>query len=271
MPPFMQVLPFEANDMESLIELQPEGWDNIKIPFQYYLTHRQFCTPLKFVLDKRIAGTGTCIFHKDVAWLAHIIVHRDFRNRGFGTFITKTLVNRVRLYPYKTISLIATDLGEPVYKKTGFETDTEYYFLKNENQLIHDMESTDILRFEPRFLNEILELDKMVSGEDRSMRLLEYKNDFVVFCPHGTVEGFFLPSLGDGLIVATNTEAGIELMKHRNKTKNIATLPVDNNVAVEFLLQNNFKHYRTAKRMTLGHKRKWIPQMLFNRVSGQIG
>jgi len=267
----MQVLPFESKDIEKLSELQPEGWDDIKLPFQYYLSHRGFCTPLKFVIDEIIAGTGTCVFHKDVAWLAHIIVHVDYRNRGLGKLITDTLVNRVKLHPYKTISLIATDLGEPVYRKVGFETDTEYLFYKNEDQKQHEGDSEFISRFEKKHLEDILELDKRVSGEDRSQRLLEFIDDSFVFRRNSKTEGYFFPSFGDGLIIASNATAGIELMKLRNKSKNMAVLPVDNKEALGFLEQNNFKHYRTAKRMTLGEKRKWLPQMLFNRVSGQIG
>jgi hypothetical protein len=99
---------------------------------------------------------------------------------------------------------------------------------------------------------------------------LEFINTAFVYF-NNKVEGFYMPDFGDGLIVAINPEAGIELMKMRNRTKNIAVLPVDNNVALEFLFQNNFKHYRTAKRMTLGEELNWCPEMIFNRVSGQVG
>jgi hypothetical protein len=77
--------------------------------------------------------------------------------------------------------------------------------------------------------------------------------------------------LYDGLIVADNTSAGIELMKLRFKTKKYASVPVKNKVAVDFLAENNCKHVRVSKRMILGVKREWKPECLFNRISGALG
>lgn len=267
----MKILPLESADVELLSELQPQGWDDIRIPHRYYVKNRNFCSPLKFVTDDVIAGIGTCVFHKDVAWLAHIIVHPDFRNKGLGYKITSTLIDRVRMSPYKTISLIATDLGEPVYKKAGFESVGEYYFLRNENQQHEEKVSPNIHKYEKKFLDDVFLLDKAATGEDRSSRLTEFVDGAFVYATDNRIEGFYMPDFVDGLIIASNPVAGIELMKLRNKKRNIAALPVDNKIALEFLYQNNFQHYRTAKRMTLGKKTRWKPDMIYNRVSGQIG
>ncbi|MBL0009542.1 MAG: GNAT family N-acetyltransferase [Saprospiraceae bacterium] len=101
---------------------------------QFYITS-DFCFPIKVSIDHKIAGTGTAIIHHDVAWLAHIIVHPDFRNQGIGKLITESLVKMAHAKSCDTLYLLATELGEPVYRKIGFETETEYLFFKGEKPI----------------------------------------------------------------------------------------------------------------------------------------
>ena len=71
-----------------------------------------------------------------MVWLAHINVQPGNRNHGLGKLITQFLVDEAQAKNCDTIYLIATDLCEPVYKKVGFETETDYLFLKILNQTI---------------------------------------------------------------------------------------------------------------------------------------
>ena len=92
-----------------------------------------------------------------------------------------------------------------------------------------------------------------------------------VFLTDGQVEGFYLPSFGDGLITATTPKAGTELMKIRLGIMDNATFPIDNRAAAEFMHNKNFLEYRTAKRMRLGKQRAWEPANIYNRVGGNLG
>lgn len=257
-------------DVNSLNDFQPSGWKDILPIFDFYTTSN-FCFPIKATIENKIIGIGSLIIHNNVSWLAHIIVHPDARNKGIGKRITEKLVAISKAKKCKTIYLIATDLGAAVYEKVGFKTETEYLFFKalqpDKNWTI----SNKIAPFSNDLKDQILKMDKKVSQENRMFCIEEhlqcghyYKNDNIL-------EGFYLPSFGEGLIIATTDSAGLELMKLRLKSETTAAFPSDNLIAKEFMNQNNYKAYKKAKRMRLGIKRPVIFSNIYNRIGGDIG
>jgi GNAT superfamily N-acetyltransferase len=266
----MNIEPIQYKDLPFIKELQPADWDDICIPHKWYLDS-SFCTPLKMVINRKIAGIGTAIRHEDTAWLAHIIVHPDYRNKGLGEAITRALLDTIDKRKYETIYLIATDLGYPVYLKTGFELEAEYVHLVNKNAPFHSPVSPLILPFEDKYADEIYALDKLISAEGREEILRDHLRKSLVFVTEKKVEGVYFSSLANGLIIADNPVAGIELMKMRLQSKDFAILPGENKPAVEFLAANDFNQVRISRRMISGKKRSWRPGCIYNRVSGQIG
>ncbi len=266
----MKILPFESSDLPFLDAFRPPGWSDLKPHYQYYL-NSLYCHPIKVVLENTMAGIGATLLHADTAWLAHIIVHPDFRNRGLGTIITGALVKNVDANKYKTIFLAATPMGEPIYKKAGFESEAEYWFFKDGK--IEDAITLpqNIVPFEAKYADEILALDKEVSGEDRSWRIKENLQGGLLYILGNKIEGYFLPTLVEGLIVAKNPVAGLELLRLKHAMDCITVIPTDNKIAIDFMEKNNFKVYRKAQRMRLGLNRNWRPDYIYSRVSGQIG
>ena len=67
------------------------------------------------------------------------------------------------------------------------------------------------------------------------------------------LKGFYLPHLGDGLIIAKNHEAGFELLKLKWATNSeLIILPQGNEEVIEFAENQGFKPFRYAARMILG-------------------
>lgn len=266
----MDIQPLQHNDLESITQLQPEGWPDISANIKFY-TQSSFCFPIKVIINEQIVGIGAAIIHNDVAWLGHIIVHRDNRKQGIGKFITQTLIDIARSKYCNTIYLVATDLGEPVYKKLGFETETEYIFFKNPKPNASWLTSNAIVPFDDEHKMQITFLDKKVSGENRMMHLDGFLAGSFVYQQNDVIKGFYLPALGDGLIVADTMLAGLELMKFRLTIKDHAVFPVDNVAAITFMNENNSIEFRKAKRMRLGLTRTWQPENIYNRIGGNLG
>jgi GNAT superfamily N-acetyltransferase len=266
----VSILPFEEKDIEEAKELQPAGWPDILSHMQYY-ARSEYCRPYKLLHNEKISGIGAVICHGRTAWLAHIIVHPDHRNKGFGKMMTQHLIESVDRSIYETILLIATELGEPIYRKLGFKEETEYLFYTRETLFPQTSDIPGISPYKSKYLDEMLALDLLISGEDRSWRLKQHLEGAIVYIENNKIEGYHLPSLGEGLIVASGTTAGINLMKFRNSRISNSALPVNNSAGVAFMRDNGFKEIRRAKRMHLGKKINWQPKNLYNRVSGQIG
>ena len=266
----MPFSPFTHPDISILDELRPLDWTDIKIPFQFYLSSG-FCFPIKLTNEDKIIGVGCSIIHDDVAWLAHIIVHPEFRNQGHGTSITKELLKIAAEKNTVTQFLIATEMGAPVYSKLGFVTETEYLFYKDIVLKDTFVPSDNMIPFQEKYFDQLIQLDKKLSSENRVAHLTENCNSGTLYLENDRVLGFYLPILGEGIILAEQPSAGIELLQlHLSKSDNVV-FPMENTSALQFMMQHSFEPFRKAKRMRLGAKRDWIPSTIYNRIGGNLG
>jgi hypothetical protein len=264
----MKIEPFSSNDLRQLPALQPEGWGDITVPYSFYLQH-PFCFPFSAIEGMKLVGIGTCVVHHRSAWLCHIIVHNDERNKGIGKGITDHLIHHARQLSCETISLIATALGAPVYRKAGFEVESEYVFYKG--GAFSSEIPADIIRYAGRHKDLILALDKEVSGENRSQLLSMYLTDCWIVSGNDQVDGFYLPSLGDGVIIAKTPSAGKALMLLRAKEQTRFCIPEQNFVASDFLVDHGYQSYQRGTRMYMGKKLNCTLGYIYNRIGGNLG
>ena len=261
----------QLKDMEQVKKLSPKDWGDITPIIKYYI-HSSFCFPMKVCIDKKIVGIGTGILHDQTAWLAHIIVHSQFRNQGIGSKIVQELINIIRTKGYSTISLIATESGFPVYKKAGFREITRYQFLVRDQQRRKTYsKSNHIVAYQEKYKSDLLSLDATITGEERSNLLVSCLSDCCVYLKDSRVTGFYMPNLGEGMIVADDAEAGIELMKIKYSTCDKAVLPIENRIGIEFLKENGFSETIQARKMILGEEILWEPSKIYSRIGGNLG
>jgi len=262
--------PVSLIDLDEIRGLQPADWTDIVPYFRFYI-ESDFSYPLKAVADGKIVGIGVSVSFPNTAWIAHIIVDPGFRNRGIGAAIVEKLTSAPELATKETILLIATKLGESVYLKKGFRVVSEYAFFKRVTPPKVYPLSKSISHFDNTYQQQVYDLDKRVSGEDRRRLLSAYLDTCLLFIEENKLLGYFLPDLGEGLIVAGNTRAGIELMKVKYVLADKAVLPAENNHGIDFLKENGFVETSRANRMILGHDLRWNPEMLFSRIGGNLG
>lgn len=266
----LRIESLSSKDLEAVALLQPEGWPDIFPSVRYYCTS-DFCFPLKAILDGLVVGIGTAIIHGSTAWLAHIIVHKDYRNGGIGTAITKALIDLIHKTPCRTILLTATALGEPVYKKVGFGVQTQYIFF-DQGALPPPSDSVEeIVAFHKQYEKALLNLDLSVSGEDRRKLLNDYMSSATLFIENNHLKGFYIPTLGEGLIVAETRDVGLELMKIKSSTNKAFCLPCDNEHGIEFLANSGYQENRKASRMILGDPMTWDGSKIYSRIGGNLG
>ena len=260
------------DDIESIRDLQPEGWSDITEAFKYYIAY-EFCQPIKVVTDDKIIGVGTSIMFENTGWLAHIIVHKDYRNKGIGYKIVEKLLNHLLSKSIPSVLLIATELGEPVYKKAGFRVISDYIFLRSDQPWRENSTSKNIMPFSENYYADIIKLDKRISGENRESLIEKHLDNSLMYLDNEGLTGFYLPNLGEGLIIADNSLAGIELMKAKySKKADKAVIPSENQIGLDFLKKNGFVLSETkGKRMILGKDIDWKPECIFSRIGGNFG
>lgn len=266
----MNIFPFTLPDLERISALQPADWNDIVPNMRFYI-NSPFCEPIKLEIDDIIAGVGASILHRDTAWLAHIIVHPEYRNRGLGTIITQALMDNLKDRGFKTIMLVATPLGAYVYKKLGFEIESEYVFLKDGHISRELSPDVQIIQFTHDYRGAVLQMDREIYGEDRSMLLENNLRHAMLYLQDDVLTGCYFPTLQEGLILAETKQAGLDLITLRSRTINRIVVPMENTVAIDFLQQNGYQEWRRGTRMRLGEPLAWQPEKIYGRVSGGLG
>src|SRR5690554_2040587 len=206
----MVIKTISVNDLEKIRELQPVGWPGIVEAFTYYIK-KPFCYPVKAVCTKELVGVGAAISYNDTGWLAHIIVSEKHRKKGIGGALVDHLCAYLTEHGQKTIFLIATELGYSLYKQAGFSEEMEYVFFEGVGELAQ-VAVENISSLTAMDKEGILSLDQAVTGEERRALLLDYLDAGYIYRKNQKVEGFYLPELGEGLIIAAHEEAGIALL-----------------------------------------------------------
>ena len=250
---------------------RPDGWGDITKIHEFYLNNN-FCYPIKVITENKIVGIGTAIYLNKTGWLAHIIVLPEFRNKGMGNFIVESLKNKlINELSCESISLIATDLGFPVYIKNGFISQSEYCTYKRKIELKQNYRVENFILTKNEHINEIFQLDREISGEDRSRILKQYVYNSFLHISKNKVNGFYLPNLGEGLIVSNEKDLGTYLLSMQMEKKDTIVVPVENETARDTLLKNGYKETMKIRRMVFGKLFKWAPEKIYSRVGGYIG
>jgi GNAT superfamily N-acetyltransferase len=126
-----------------------------------------------------VGTTVVCVFGS-VAWVAQVLVDAAHRNRGIGTALMRHALAYTDVFNVPTVRLDATPLGEPIYRKLGFEPD--YTMLRLGGTVSSSLAASAPLPEcpfgAPSPLRGILDVDEAVTGTDRALLLLRLLKEF---------------------------------------------------------------------------------------------
>src|SRR6056297_595841 len=115
--------------------------------------------------------------------------------------MTKFLVELLENKGCETQLLIATELGEAVYKKFGFKKLTEYQSF--DSKVDNDFHLSNAIRkLNLSDLETVYKLDLETNSECRTHLIDKfYNNGFGFFNDDNELSGFYLPEFGRGLVI----------------------------------------------------------------------
>jgi GNAT superfamily N-acetyltransferase len=267
------IRPLVPSDIPYVKDLPPQDW-NIDLP-QLMATHynRPYFYPIVAEEDSNLIGCGIAMIHGNISWLGTIIVLPPFRQRGIGSAITQHLIDFCKERGCITQILTASTLGEPMYRKLGFSI-TEHYDVYS-TTIDHAYPADASIRScQPSDEAVIKQMDKSITGEDRSSLITQFLHTSVVYSnPRSNdIRGVYFPDFGSGLILANDDKAGLALMKYRLMQKrNAAVFPSRNQHAKQWLEQEGFRLTKSLPRMVLGEEVSWCPEKIYNRGTGYCG
>jgi ribosomal protein S18 acetylase RimI-like enzyme len=269
----LKIRPIEPMEIPTLKDFAPPDWSSdLSIVFAFHFGQPYF-HPIVAELDGKLVGCAQGILTGKSGWLGNIIVLPEYRGRGIGHTLTADLIEFFRSRGCTTQILAATALGEPVYRKLGFRTVTHYILMKREATGT-PVEAPGVRKFVPGDASRLFTLDRAATGEERQPLLSRFLEDAWVHQTSSSegMDGFFLPGMGHGPVLAWNDRAGLALLRFKlGMDYRIAGLPETNIIALECLQKAGFQETRRAPRMLLGEDIYWQPERVYNRASGFCG
>lgn len=174
----------------------------------------------KFLISEergKIFGIGGVFFFKEICSFGYMGVLPKYRGKKVGTEIFRRLFNIAKKLGYKTMMLYASKLGEPIYKKFGFQSSCygkTYNLPKSLPELNCIRKKIISLR---KFPDWLLNLDKEAMGFDRS-KYLNMKKTFngKILAVEGEAYGFLLKNFSKnrlGPLISTNINAALQIIK----------------------------------------------------------
>jgi GNAT superfamily N-acetyltransferase len=265
------ISPFNTHLLSQLEQLPPQEWQSNAYELFLYNEWQPWFYPYQVIIENKLVGFGMFFLFEEKAWLGWILVHKKFRNQGIGTAISKQLIEQATEKGAKNFLLTATELGKPIYEKLGFKT-TSYYRFFNPPELYKPRYDRSGIRAATKNdLEMIFQLDFEATGEKRTKMIESYLEDCMVIYSE-EIDGFYMPNLGNGSIVARDKYSGQELLNFRLKrNKKPIVVPDQNTDVIEYLLQNGFTEGYKIPRMALGSEPTWNPKMIFSRAAGYCG
>jgi GNAT superfamily N-acetyltransferase len=268
----LKIRPLEFFELPLLKDFAPPEWNtDLSALFSLHFGQPYFY-PIAAELDGAIVGCAMGLWNGNAGWLGNIIVLPECRGRGIGYALTKNLVKFFHAKGCASQILIATKMGEPVYRKLGFEIVSQYVFLKAE-QPADPADMSRVRPYTPEDSDAIFRLDQSITGENRHPFLGRcLLGSWMHETSSGELDGFYLPGLPPGPVLAKNDEAGLELLRFKiGQGSQSIVVPEANRVALQFLLQNGFQETARTPRMILGKDVDWHPEQVYSRGAGYCG
>ena len=262
----------KKSEINGLNHLPPEEWQIDYEAFLKDFIDEDFFHAFIQIQDNKVIGTGNILLKGKIGWLGNIIVDKSCRGKGLGYQMTKFLVEFLDKKGCETQLLIATELGESVYKKLGFRKLTEYQSF--DSTVDNDFNLSDsIKKLELSDLEKVCKLDLETNMEVRAHLIDKfYNNGFGFFNDDNELLGFYLPEFGRGLVISKDKQAGIELLKLKHSTKGKRTLlPIENQIGIQLLEKMGLNKGEESSRMVLGKVNKWVPNNIYSYGSGYCG
>ncbi len=269
----LHIRELRANEIPLLRNFAPPEWNTALSAIFGAHFGLPYFHPIVAELDDVVVGCANGLQNGNTGWLGNIIVRPECRGQGIGRALTEELAEFFKEKRLEHQVLIATSMGEPVYRKLGFEIVSQYIFYARQEAPASAEAAPGVRALRPEDEEAVYALDRSVTGEIRKPFLSRFLGDaWVHVATADSVDGYYMPGVGTGLVIASNDTAGLALMRHKlNMGASTSVVPDANKVAAELLRSNGFSETGRAPRMALGPDVDWKPKRVYCRGSGYCG
>lgn len=229
--------------------------------------------------DGSIVGTSVAAIHGPVGWIGTIWVRPDQRGQGLGRALTIAAIDAAEAASCRTLVLVATDAGRPVYERLGFTVQTWYRTMERAGR--DGQPPPEVRPFRAADLGPMLALDRLATGEDRGHALAAFAGaaatqvlaDPALEAPRGFV---VRAPWGGGATVSATVGDAMTLLDARRvaagPTKVVRCgIVLENEAGAAALEAAGWTEAWRAPRLVRGEPLDWHPEMLWGQFNHAMG
>jgi GNAT superfamily N-acetyltransferase len=278
-----RIRPMTTADVEPLVaSILADDWGDRRSWFEFALANPA-CRV--FVADDaagRPVGTAVLTIHGVVGWIGTIWVAPTVRRSGIGSDLTGATVDAAESAGCRTLLLVATDAGRPMYERLGFRVQSWYRTLETQAGTGPDRigrPDPGIRAFRPADLPSLVELDRVATGEDRAINLerLATSDGTRVLERQGAIAGFVARApWGGGATIAPRLDDAMAILDARR----LAAVPgrrvrcgilLENASSADALEAAGWTEAWRAPRMIRGDELDWRPEHIWGQFNHAMG
>lgn len=264
-------------------------WGDRRSWFEFAATQPE-CQPVVAELDGVIVGTGVGTANGPVGWVGTIWVAPGHRGAGLGRALTQAVIDRLESAGCRTLLLVATTEGLPLYERMGFSIQAHYLILEvpslpevpdpaDGSAPTPGMTGDVVRAFLPRDIEAVAALDRAATGEDRRHALVRFASPASarVLEAGGLIRGFVIRApWGGGATIAADPADALLLLDARRRAggpsgRVRAGLLGDNVAGLELLEREGYRHIWSAPRLVRGRALDWRPTWIWGQLNHAIG
>ncbi|MEX2184065.1 MAG: GNAT family N-acetyltransferase [Chloroflexota bacterium] len=261
-----------------------DDWGDRLAWFEFAVGHPR-CDVVVADVDGEVVGTGVTTRSGAVGWIGTIWVASRWRGHGLGRDLTVATIDAAEEAGCRTLVLVATAAGRPLYERLGFQVRTWYVTVEAAGRRAADPAPTRhgaqrVRPFRVADLDTMARLDAAATGEDRSHLLAAFADPastWVVTGADDLPRGFMVRApWGGGATIAPDPADALALLDARRDR-----YPADRRVRAGILADNQDGFARLAAdgwteawrapRMERGKPLDWDPAAIWGQFNHALG
>jgi GNAT superfamily N-acetyltransferase len=240
---------------------------------------KPFCHVFVAEIEGEIVGTAMGTANGSVGWVGLVFVAPSHRGRGLGAGLTAAAIETLEAAGCRTLVLVATELGRPLYERLGFRLATTYRTYAVQG-LPSGPSDPAIRPFDADDTAAIVDADRLATGEDRALlleALIEAGSGWVLSGADGEPLGHVLrPPWGGGSTIAHEPAHALRLLDHRRRVSGPSATAkcgiLEENVEGRRLLEAaGWTLSRTHPRLVRGEPLDWRPTSIWGQLNFALG
>jgi GNAT superfamily N-acetyltransferase len=283
--------PMTPADIEPATEaILADDWGDRRAWFEFATTHQECRIFVAEGADGAILGTGVATINGPVAWIGTIWVASAARGQGIGRALTEAPIDAAESAGCRTLVLVATDAGRPLYERLGFRVQTWYRTMEAPG-LAGSVEpdvggsgrgSGDqrVRAFRPDDLASMPSLDRAATGEDRRHLLAAFATpDTTMVLANGsdTPSGYVIRApWGGGATIAPDADGARAILRARRLAAGPdrrvrAGILLENGAGARALAADGWTEAWRAPRLARGEPLDWHPDHIWGQFNHALG